>query len=144
LNYRLIIFGFPSGVEGVDSNVGLRDQRLAIEWVRDNIEKFGGDPDRIVIVGQSAGAFSVDNYAYAWASQKDPIIKGIVAQSGSAYGRGGMVKPSGAKTEWQYTAKTLTCPTEGKASLDCVRGKPWADVLNAMRSGPGLGAAAFR
>jgi cholinesterase len=44
LNYRLILFGFPSGVEGVDSNVGLHDQRLAIEWVKHNIESFRGKP----------------------------------------------------------------------------------------------------
>lgn len=36
-------------------NAGLRDQRLAIEWVRDNIEHFGGDPEKITIFGQSSG-----------------------------------------------------------------------------------------
>jgi cholinesterase len=38
-----MIFGFPSGVEGVDKNIGLRDQRLALEWVKKNIEQFGGE-----------------------------------------------------------------------------------------------------
>lgn len=40
-------------------------QRLAIEWVHDNIANFGGDPDRILLFGQSAGAASVDTYSYA-------------------------------------------------------------------------------
>lgn len=40
-------------------------QRLAIEWVYDNIANFGGDPDRILLFGQSAGAASVDTYSYA-------------------------------------------------------------------------------
>jgi carboxylesterase type B len=42
VNYRLVVFGFPSGIEGIDLNVGLHDQRLATEWVKDNIESFGG------------------------------------------------------------------------------------------------------
>jgi carboxylesterase type B len=45
-SYRLNIFGFPMSEYLKDQNFGLWDQRMAIEWVRDNIEKFGGDPKR--------------------------------------------------------------------------------------------------
>lgn len=48
LNYRLNIFGFPNAEGLEEQNVGLLDKRMAIEWVRDNIAKFGGDPKRIV------------------------------------------------------------------------------------------------
>ncbi|EQB14931.1 carboxylesterase/lipase family protein [Sphingobium lactosutens] len=64
-NYRVGLFGFSdfscwSTQEGpVDSNLGLRDQVAALEWVRDNIAAFGGDPQNVTIVGQSAGAASV-------------------------------------------------------------------------------------
>lgn len=58
LNYRLGVFGFARSAalesEGSE-NAGLRDQRLAIEWVRDNIEHFGGAADKITIAGQSTG-----------------------------------------------------------------------------------------
>jgi cholinesterase len=52
-SYRTNIFGFPGlpGVTGVEQNAGLLDQRLAIEWVQQNIESFGGDPTRITIFG---------------------------------------------------------------------------------------------
>lgn len=52
------VFGFAqsNALRGEGSeNAGLRDQRLAIEWVRDNIEQFGGDPEKITIFGQSSG-----------------------------------------------------------------------------------------
>jgi carboxylesterase type B len=45
LNYRLVVFGFPSGVDGVDLNSGFHDQRLATQWVKDNIESFGGEKE---------------------------------------------------------------------------------------------------
>ena len=59
INYRLNVFG--SFVDGVHSNGNLHllDQLTAIEWVRHNISAFGGDPDKITLMGQSAGAISI-------------------------------------------------------------------------------------
>lgn len=61
--------------------MGLLDQRLAVEWVRDNIAVFGRDPHRITLFGQSAGAASIDFYSYAWTS--DPIVNGFILESGT-------------------------------------------------------------
>ncbi|KAF9883410.1 hypothetical protein FE257_003493 [Aspergillus nanangensis] len=67
IGYRLNIFGFlagqdlvaeSSGVSG--GNFGLWDQRMAAEWVKENISLFGGDPDNITLAGRSAGAYSVE------------------------------------------------------------------------------------
>ncbi|WP_416972994.1 carboxylesterase/lipase family protein [Streptomyces sp. 4F14] len=58
LNYRLGAEGFAH-IEGAPANRGLLDQVAALEWVRDNIAGFGGDPDRVTILGDSAGAGSV-------------------------------------------------------------------------------------
>lgn len=65
LNYRLGPFGFCAHPDlkcddGRCGNFGLYDQYTAIKWVKDNIAAFGGDPDRLILLGQSAGAMSVD------------------------------------------------------------------------------------
>ncbi|MGP4049221.1 carboxylesterase/lipase family protein [Streptomyces sp. 2A115] len=58
LNYRVGIEGFAA-IEGAPANRGLLDQVAALEWVRENIRAFGGDPDRVTVFGESAGAGSV-------------------------------------------------------------------------------------
>jgi para-nitrobenzyl esterase len=58
LNYRLGAEGFLH-LDGVPDNRGLLDQIAALEWTRDNIASFGGDPDRVTVFGESAGAMSI-------------------------------------------------------------------------------------
>ena len=58
LNYRLGVEGFAQ-IDGAPANRGLLDQVAALQWVRENIRAFGGDPDRVTVFGQSAGGGSV-------------------------------------------------------------------------------------
>jgi len=62
LNYRLSVFGFLIGKEAQEAgatNIGLRDQRLALHWIKENIAAFGGAPEKVTIWGESSGAESV-------------------------------------------------------------------------------------
>lgn len=64
VNYRLGGFGFLAGDELADeknTNLGLRDQRMGLQWVQENIEAFGGDPTRVTIWGESAGSGEVSS-----------------------------------------------------------------------------------
>ncbi|KAK6606378.1 carboxylesterase [Botrytis cinerea] len=73
LNSRLSIFGFPRLPllkEEKSLNLGMRDQRAAFEWVRDHIQEFGGDPNRITAYGLSAGGTMTSLQVMAYGGQK--------------------------------------------------------------------------
>lgn len=69
LNYRLSAFGFLAGKEALEAgstNIGFRDQRLALQWVQENIDAFGGSPDEVTVFGESSGAESVTAQVLAY------------------------------------------------------------------------------
>ncbi|KAI8623702.1 putative lipase [Xylariaceae sp. FL1651] len=84
INYRLGVFGFAQSAaleaEGSE-NAGLRDQRLAIEWVRDHIDQFGGDPEKITIFGQSSGGLSVGMQIMAYGGSKPVPFQQSICES---------------------------------------------------------------
>ncbi|WP_373055857.1 carboxylesterase/lipase family protein [Zunongwangia sp. H14] len=88
-NYRLNIFGFYAHPQlskeseyGASGNYGLLDQLAALQWVRDNIAVFGGDPEKVTIAGESAGSISV-SAQMASPLSKD-LIAGAIGESGAA------------------------------------------------------------
>jgi para-nitrobenzyl esterase len=86
INYRLGALGFVNfrdlwNDDRFDSNVGLLDQIAALRWVRDHIAAFGGDPARVTIAGESAGAVSVSLLTLV--EEARPLFRAAIAQSGS-------------------------------------------------------------
>lgn len=117
INYRVNIFSFPNARGLNQTNFGLRDQRMAVEWVHQNIENFGGDPSKITQWGQSAGAGAADMYLFAWA--KDPIIRASVSSSGVAIGRSTNQDFDGSN--FTFVAKAMGCDFDDAAvELDCM------------------------
>ncbi|XP_066057512.1 bile salt-activated lipase-like isoform X3 [Chamaea fasciata] len=81
VNYRLGPLGFLStGDENLPGNYGLKDQHMAIAWVKRNIKAFGGDPDNITIFGESAGAASVSLQTLS--PKNKGLFKRAISQSG--------------------------------------------------------------
>uniref|UniRef100_A0A182JVC2 Carboxylic ester hydrolase n=1 Tax=Anopheles christyi TaxID=43041 RepID=A0A182JVC2_9DIPT len=83
-NYRLGALGFlccQSPTAGVPGNAGLKDQRLALKWVRDNIASFGGDPNAVTLFGHSAGGASVQYHTIAEVSKN--LFHRAIIMSGS-------------------------------------------------------------
>ena len=90
MNYRLGPYGFCSHPDvadenGVCGNFGLFDQAAALKWIKNNISSFGGDPERITILGQSAGAMSVDVLLSSPLTRD--MVSGAVMLSGAALQR---------------------------------------------------------
>lgn len=120
INYRLGIFGFLStGDANLPGNYGLWDQRMAIQWVHDNIAAFGGDPDQITLSGGSAGGASVIFQALFPANQG--LFKRIIPQSGSVTCPWAF-QPDPLKNA-KRLASTVGCPTDVDTALlaSCLR-----------------------
>ena len=101
LNYRLGPMGFvclPQLKEeaGYTGNYGLFDQLTAINWVKDNIASFGGDPDNMTIMGQSAGAMSVQQHCLS------PLSKGVFHRAVMSSGGGVSRMMAAAPAEKNY------------------------------------------
>ncbi|KAL9063105.1 MAG: hypothetical protein Q9157_008421, partial [Trypethelium eluteriae] len=76
LNYHLGAFGWSSGPSlqaNGSANAGLLDQRLTLDWVQKYISKFGGDPNRVTVTGESAGGGSIMHHITAYGGLKGPI-----------------------------------------------------------------------
>src|SRR5260370_1551669 len=109
INYRLGADGFLFLGDGI-ANVGLLDQVAALAWVRDNIASFGGDPARVTIAGESAGAMSVITL------MSMPLAAGLFRRAIAQSGAGQHVLTEGtAATVGGYLAELLTVPAERTA-----------------------------
>ncbi|TFK35577.1 Alpha/Beta hydrolase protein [Crucibulum laeve] len=85
IQYRLGVFGFLSGQKVKDNgllNAGLLDQQFALKWVQQHIKKFGGDPAKVTIWGESAGAGSVLQHIVANGGRTEPsLFRGAISSS---------------------------------------------------------------
>jgi len=82
INYRLGALGYLT-LPGCEANLGQLDQIAALEWTRDNIRAFGGDPDQVTIAGESAGGMAVSTLLGMPAARG--LFRAAIAQSGAAH-----------------------------------------------------------
>jgi carboxylesterase type B len=128
-NYRLNVFGFLSTDDAESpGNYGLWDQQLALQWVQDNIRSFGGDPTRVTIFGESAGATSVGFHMLS------PHSKGLF--------HAGIMQSGSPTCDWTVQenplshalniAKQVNCPVKSTADMvQCLRSKSSEELLQA-------------
>ncbi|CCG03080.1 carboxylesterase/lipase family protein [Blastococcus saxobsidens] len=125
INYRLGVDGFLHFDDDGPANRGLLDQVAALEWVRDNIAAFGGDPDQVTVAGESAGAMSVTSLLSM--PRATGLFRRAVAQSGAGHHA---LSSGTARRVAGYLAERLGVPCT-RAALG---GVPIAELLAAQQA----------
>ncbi|XP_021915695.1 venom carboxylesterase-6-like isoform X2 [Zootermopsis nevadensis] len=129
-NYRVSAFGFLStGDDESPGNYGMKDQVAVLRWVHDNIKEFGGDPNSVTIMGQSAGSASVHYHMLS------PTTRGLFHNAISMDGT--LISPWARSDNPEKIAKKLArlvnCPTEPSADLvECLRQRPATDLTDTI------------
>jgi carboxylesterase type B len=141
--YRVGGFGFLPGAEILadgSANLGLLDQRLGLEWVADNIAAFGGDPTKVTIWGESAGAISVFDQMAIYDGDisykgKD-LFRGAIMNSGSIVPAEPVDGPKG-NAIYAAVVEHAGCSSAAD-TLECLRGLDYETYLNAANSVPAI------
>ncbi|GJJ08500.1 hypothetical protein Clacol_002718 [Clathrus columnatus] len=145
-NYRLNAFGFSASKEikaaGI-GNLGLRDQRFALQWVQTNIRLFGGDKTRVTIWGESAGAISVASHMVINGGNQEGLFHGafMVAGATSFHLESGSPVPMTDISAGQPFFNQLVANTGCSGSPDilaCLKVVPFDIFLNAVNESPNL------
>jgi para-nitrobenzyl esterase len=133
INYRLGVFGFlatsdlAKEANGTAGNYGLLDMVAALQWVKENIQKFGGDPGNVTIFGESAGSFAVSTL------MATPMAKGLFAKAiGESGGAFSDVLPIDTLAA-RETKDDEWAAAVGAKSLSELRALPTDKVLDAVK-----------
>lgn len=138
INYRLGLLGFLAHPEltgespgKTSGNYGLLDQIAALEWVRENIAQFGGDPAGVTIAGQSAGAISVN------ALTASPLARGLMIRAISESGAsldGGLGAPGTSLAQAERLGVAFAA-AKGAKSIADLRAMPWQTLVRPVAGG---------
>ncbi|KAI1495428.1 Alpha/Beta hydrolase protein [Biscogniauxia marginata] len=141
INYRLSYWGFLFSSELQETgagNLAFRDQRMALQWVHDNIAVFGGSPEKVTVWGESAGARSIGMQLIAYDGDNKGLFRSAVLQSGSP-----VAKFANADTWQPYFDAVVerTGCANATNRLGCLRALPWETLNGIFNSTTSLGVS---
>jgi len=133
VNYRLQLLGFLNSYDSIPANLGLWDVKLALEWVQNHIEAFGGDKKRVTIMGESAGG-AIVTYLHT-----SPLTDGLFSSSISISGT--MIAPwaftkvrmEEQQGKWEILKHQTGC-SNATDILSCLRSVNETTILDAMNA----------
>ncbi|KAL2061423.1 hypothetical protein VTL71DRAFT_7696 [Oculimacula yallundae] len=153
--YRLGPFGFMNGDDVANegsTNAGLKDQRLGLHWLKENIAGFGGNPDkitsmfcssnipqlgnvtdRVIVWGQSAGAASVGIQLLAFNGRDDKLFRAAIMMSGNPLYYGAQNKTNDYQSKYDGFVKAAGCE-DCTNPLACLRRLPYAVMNNILNT----------
>ncbi|KAJ4419064.1 hypothetical protein N0V82_005187 [Gnomoniopsis sp. IMI 355080] len=140
LNYRLTIFGFarlPNLKDQKSLNVGMRDQRVGFQWVKDNIAAFGGDPDRVTSFGLSSGGTFSSLHLMTFGGERGIPFTQAWVMSGPP-GTALNITSDATETHTRAVADLLGCSNmengqeSDEATLQCLREAPMDRLLQTV------------
>ncbi|UKZ96626.1 uncharacterized protein TrAFT101_011404 [Trichoderma asperellum] len=136
INYRTMCFGFLASKEVLHANVsnlGLFDQRRGLKWIQENIQSFGGNPDKVTIAGESAGGSSTGYHLIGFKGDNDGLFRGAIMESASLLGAP-INNPEQLQRSYQGMYDNITttvgCHTLND-SLACLRTVPFETLHQA-------------
>ena len=134
IQYRLGPFGFlTTGDSAAPGNLGMLDQVEALKWVKDNIENFGGNPNKVTIFGESAGGTSVSLHFLSPLSKN--LFHQAIAESGVDFSPFAIQPLSFGIGNAKALAEKLDCDTNDHTALvTCIREKKVSDIKEAAES----------
>ncbi|XP_017776975.1 PREDICTED: venom carboxylesterase-6-like [Nicrophorus vespilloides] len=132
-NYRLGPLGFLSTEDRVvPGNNGLKDQQLALKWIKENIQRFGGNPDSVTLAGMSAGGSSVHYHTMAPIKNDVQLFHKAIIQSGTALNPWSQTENSREKA--LKMGAILGCPTHDTYEmLKCMKLRPGKQIVAAVK-----------
>lgn len=136
INYRLSGWGFLSSQEvsgSGNTNLGLRDQRLALHWLQENIAAFGGDNQKVTIWGESAGAASVGWHLTAYNGRDDKLFRAGIMESGNPITYTSYDVEADYQPEYDTLVNMTECSTHID-TLDCLRHASYDTINNFFNS----------
>ena len=144
INYRLAGWGLLASeqVSGSgDTNIALRDQRLALHWVQENIGAFGGDASKVTIWGESAGAASVGWHLLAYNGRDDGLFRAGIMQSGNPVSYNTYRSVIDYQPRYDALVNATGCGNT-LDTLECLRYAPYEKVNAFFNSTGGSGCGA--
>ncbi|KAF2709147.1 alpha/beta-hydrolase [Pleomassaria siparia CBS 279.74] len=153
INYRVTIFGFarlPILKDQKSLNVGMRDQRAALQWIKDNIAAFGGDPGKITSFGSSSGGTFSSLHLMAYGGEQGVPFSQVWSMSGPP-GTALNITSEATTLHTLAVAERLGCGNdleEDEKLLECLRDTPMEKLLEvamaySVKNHPPLGLFTF-